>query len=114
MDRQQIEAACEGVTGAAQGYAEAPRTITATVEVAARFRFGEALDACIHGQRITRAGWNGAGQYVTAQYPDKHSKMTQPYLVLRNAQNELLPWVPSQGDLFARDWAVLPVQPVHG
>jgi hypothetical protein len=60
------------------------------------------------GRRVTREGWNAAGQWVAAQRPDEHSKMTAPYLYLRNAQGQLVPWVPSQGDLFATDWAVLP------
>lgn len=34
--------------------------------------------------------------------------MTAPYLVLRNSQGGYLPWVPSQGDIFARDWAMIP------
>jgi hypothetical protein len=42
------------------------------------------------------------------QIPDKGSKMSRPYLYLKNAQNEMVPWVPSQGDLFASDWAALP------
>lgn len=87
-------------------------TITATVEISADRMFCDALRCVVHGQRITRKGWNGPNQHVSAQYPDKHSKMTAPYLVLRNAQGDLVPWVPSQGDLFARDWAILPIQPI--
>lgn len=87
-------------------------TIRAAIEIRANETFWNALAQCVHGQRITRAGWNGADQYVTAQHPDKFSKMTAPYLVLKNTRNEFVPWVPSQGDLFARDWAVLPIQPV--
>ena len=34
--------------------------------------FSEALTACKQGQKITRTGWNGPGQYVVHQkgYPD--------------------------------------------
>lgn len=84
-------------------------TITTTVEVSANHSFGAALDAMRHERvRITRAGWNVPGQYVELQRPDKHSRMTLPYAVLRNSNGDLVPWVPSQGDLFANDWAVLP------
>ncbi len=83
-------------------------TIRTTVEVRATRRFTDAFDAALTGCRITRAGWNGAGQYVAMQYPDGRSKMSQPYLYLRNAQGDLVPWAPSQGDLFAHDWAILP------
>lgn len=84
------------------------RTITATVEVRASAGFCEALNAALDGRRITRAGWNAGGQFVRSQHPDKGSMMTAPYLVLKNAQNGLVPWVPSQGDIFANDWAILP------
>lgn len=82
--------------------------IHATVSVRANNPFEIALSAAKAGARITRAGWNAGGQHVEQQVPTKQSRMTLPYLVLRNSSGELVPWVPSQGDLFARDWAVLP------
>lgn len=88
--------------------AEAPRTIRTAVDVRADSHFERALGACKDGHRITRAGWNGSNQHVEMHWPAKDSRMTQPYLALKNAQNEFVPWVPSQGDLFARDWAILP------
>lgn len=67
--------------------------------------FGTALARVQHTEaRIARAGWNGPGQHVACQRPDAGSKMTAPYLYLKNAQGGLVPWVPSQGDLFADDW----------
>ena len=87
--------------------------------------FSAALAACKAGSRITRAGWNGPGQYVVHQqgYPDGiaiNANTAQatgipqgtvcqfaPYLMLRNAQGVFVPWLASQGDLFAGDWAVV-------
>jgi hypothetical protein len=89
-----------------------PPTIRTTVEVAANRSFSDALHALKCGQRITRRGWNGGGMWVSAQYPDKGSKMGVPYAYLKNVNNELVPWLPSQGDLFAEDWAILPIQPI--
>ena len=66
--------------------------------------FSEALQAAKEGARIARTGWNGKGQWVAAQFPDEHSKMTEPYLYLKNAQDGIVPWIASQGDLFAEDW----------
>lgn len=86
---------------------EAPR-IRTTVEVRADSHFDRAFGAAKDGLRIARAGWNGSGQWVEVQYPDKNSRMSLPYCVLRTAQGHFVPWVPSQGDLFARDWAILP------
>ncbi|SHN40282.1 DUF2829 domain-containing protein [Rhizobacter sp. OV335] len=83
-------------------------TVRVTVELKAIRSFADALMYAKDGQCVTRAGWNAAGQHVEAQYPDHNSKMGAPYLVLKNAQGLLVPWVPSQGDLFANDWAVLP------
>jgi hypothetical protein len=84
--------------------------------------FSEALRACKDGRRITRAGWNGPGQYVVHQagYPDgiainantaRATGIAQgtvrafaPYLMLCNAQGVFVPWLASQGDLLAEDW----------
>lgn len=69
--------------------------------------FGHVLKQAMGGRLIARTGWNGPGQYVKAQFPDENSEMSVPYLVLKNAQGQYVPWVPSQGDLFAIDWFVL-------
>ena len=84
--------------------------------------FSEALDLCKNGSRITRAGWNGPGQYVVYQpgYPDgiginaNTARATgipegtvckfAPYLMFRTAQGVFVPWLASQGDLLAEDW----------
>lgn len=69
--------------------------------------FGQAFEALKSGKRVVRSGWNGKGQYVEMQVPDAHSKMSQPYLYLKNAQGGLVPWLPSQGDLFGEDWEII-------
>jgi hypothetical protein len=112
---QETNADCIAKEASLGGWGARDRTATITiaVEVAADRTFEEVFSAVKSGHRITRAGWNGKDQYVTAQYPDKHSKMTVPYLVLKNAQGDFVPWAPSQGDLFATDWAVLSIQPIY-
>lgn len=103
------EAACQ--SGAAMGGCSTPDrspSVRVFLDVAANSSFSEALRHVVDGGHAACAGWNGPGQYVFAQYPDKGSKMTAPYLVLRNSQGGYLPWVPSQGDVFARDWAMIP------
>lgn len=92
----------------ADACAEAPRTIRASVEVRAHHDFSTALRALRDGQRVTRAGWNGHGMWLQLQVPDKGSKMTRPYLYMKTVDNDLVPWVASQSDLLASDWAVLP------
>ena len=84
--------------------------------------FSDALAACKEGGKITRAGWNGPGQYVVYQagYPDGiaiNANTAQatgipqgtvckfaPYLMMLNAQGVFVPWLASQGDLLADDW----------
>ncbi len=66
--------------------------------------FGDAVKALRDGARLSRAGWNGPGQYLELQVPDEHSKMTLPYIYIRTVQGDLVPWLASQTDLLATDW----------
>lgn len=86
--------------------------------------FSAALRQCKNGNKITRTGWNGPGQYVVYQagYPDdiainentaRATGIEQgtvcrfaPYLMMRNAQGVFVPWLASQGDLLADDWEI--------
>lgn len=69
--------------------------------------FGWAIGYLQAGHKVMRRGWNGKGQWVKLQTPDSNSKMTAPYMYLHNAQGQLIPWTPSQGDTFADDWEQL-------
>lgn len=101
---------CSGCDRNEQNSMKAPAapTISATVEVLADDSFSTALLRCKQGVRITRAGWNGAGQFVFVSHPSKVGDITSPFLALKNTRGEIVPWAPSQGDLFANDWAALP------
>jgi hypothetical protein len=72
-----------------------------------RMTFGEAIEYLRTGARMARDGWNGKGMYVELQVPDAHSKMTLPYIFMRTAQGDLVPWLASQTDILARDWVVV-------
>lgn len=52
--------------------------------------------------------WNGKGMWLKVQRPDKNSKMDLPYIFLCNAEGNLVPWIPSQMDLFSENWGVKP------
>jgi hypothetical protein len=69
---------------------------------------GWAVAKMKHGAAVTRVGWNGAGQYIKAQWPDQNSKMTLPYIYIKTVQGDLVPWLASQTDLLATDWMVVP------
>lgn len=64
------------------------------------------MDQLRQGRRVCRQGWNGKNMYLQLQVPDVHSKMTLPYVYMRTAQGDLVPWLCSQTDLLAADWVV--------
>ena len=79
----------------------------------AAFSCGEAIKYLKRGYRVARKGWNGKGIYLEMQVPDKHSKMTLPYIYIvtsglvtdnPDAPKGVVPWAPSQTDMLANDW----------
>jgi hypothetical protein len=57
------------------------------------------------GFRFARAGWNGKNMYIFMVRPDcDDDLMTLPYLAMRTAQGEYVPWLASQTDILAEDW----------
>lgn len=68
---------------------------------------GGAIAVLRAGGKVTRAGWNGRGQYLQLQVPDEHSKMTLPYVYISTVAGDLVPWLASQTDLLAVDWGSL-------
>ena len=71
--------------------------------------FGWALDQLRSGNQVTRAGWNGPGQFLELQEPDLGSKMTLPYVFITTVRGDRVPWLASQTDLLASDWFVVGV-----
>ena len=75
--------------------------------------FSRALEEVKQGRKIARDGWNGKGLWLELQRPDEHSKMTLPYLYINypadaiNTPGARVPWLASQTDLLADDWAVI-------
>jgi hypothetical protein len=69
--------------------------------------FGEAISALKEGKRVSRTGWNGKGMWLELQVPDAHSKMTLPYVYMKTAQDDLVPWLASQTDVLAEDWGIV-------
>jgi hypothetical protein len=68
---------------------------------------GDAISALRGGLKVARAGWNGKGMWLQLQRPDEHSKMTLPYVFMRTATADLVPWLCSQTDLLANDWTIV-------
>jgi len=59
------------------------------------------------GKKLARKGWNGKEMYLELQRPDENSKMTLPYIYMKTAQGDLIPWLCSQTDMLAGDWMVV-------
>ena len=57
--------------------------------------------------KFQRLGWNGTDMYITLQNPDENSKITVPYLYMKTANGDLVPWCPSQTDILSDDWVQL-------
>lgn len=76
--------------------------------------FGEALFELKNGNKVCRSGWNGKGMWLMFQVLDEHSKMTLPYIYIEYPkghpaypQGSRVPWLASQTDLLAEDWAII-------
>lgn len=80
------------------------------------FCFGSAIEFLKKGEKLARKGWNGKGIFIKLQYPDKHSKMTHPYIYIDttglntdndSAPKNRVPWLASQTDMLSNDWIVV-------
>lgn len=85
---------------------------------------GWAIRQMRQGKRVARSGWNGKGMYLALQrgYPEgipinqNTADATGlpagtvcrflPYVMMRTAQGDFVPWLCSQTDLLANDWEV--------
>lgn len=69
-------------------------------------RIGWAVDSMFEGNKVCRSNWNGKDMWIKLQIPDKNSKMTLPYIYMKTAQGDLVPWLASQTDILAIDWEI--------
>ena len=68
--------------------------------------FGTAFRAVkIHGKGMRLPHWN-PDVVVRAQHPDKHSKMTAPYLFVESRFGRV-PWKETMIELFADEWQIV-------
>lgn len=84
--------------------------------------FSEALHAVKHGAHIQRKGWNAKNMWVfyvpleAAQIPHKigGGYPVQAFLMIKDADDKIVPWLISQTDALADDWeAVMPPGRLH-
>ena len=71
------------------------------------FDFSVALALLKEGEKISRKGWNGEDMWLKLQVPEGSSLMNRPYIYMKAANGELVPWVASQSDLLESDWGTV-------
>lgn len=84
--------------------------------------FGLAIEALKQGRRVARAGWNGKGMFLflvpgstfdvnrpplLGIYPEGTTINYRPHIDMRTVDGAIVPWVASQTDVLAEDWAVV-------
>jgi hypothetical protein len=69
--------------------------------------FGQAIEAMREGRHVARVNWNGKNMWIALQWPDNNSKITLPYIYMKTAQDEIVPWLASQSDILGVDWAIV-------
>lgn len=76
--------------------------------------FGLAIEAMKKGAKVARAGWNGKGMWIMYAEPETETYTLKegtfarlPYIYMKTANDELVPWLASQTDMLAEDWMVV-------
>lgn len=86
--------------------------------------FGAALElmktpnGVLKGYKVARSGWNGKGMCLMLIHPtanDQYSIIEKdgiagtlaPYIAMKTADNQLVPWLASQTDVIAEDWLIV-------
>lgn len=81
--------------------------------------FGLAIEALKLGKRVARAGWNGKGMWLGLvqgyDYNPQEGRATSyalgciklPWIGMKTANGEFVPWLASQTDMLAEDWQII-------
>jgi hypothetical protein len=84
--------------------------------------FGDALAALKKGERVARHGWNGKGMFLFLVpgsqfqvnrpplldiYPEGTTINYHAHIDMKTAQDTVVPWLASQTDVLAEDWALV-------
>ncbi|MCK5607416.1 DUF2829 domain-containing protein [Candidatus Pacearchaeota archaeon] len=67
--------------------------------------FSDALRYVKKGGAIRLPTWSKE-VFIKAQFPDRHSKMTAPYLYVESRFGKV-PWKETMIELFSEDWEVI-------
>lgn len=89
--------------------------VALTSEYAKSGSFGWAIAQLKIGNKIARAGWNGKGMWVGLHKEGGEFTRAEcgtvvtysDYVVLKTADNKLIPWNASQADMLSEDWVLV-------
>lgn len=86
-------------------------------ELKENMTFSEALESIKYGNKVCRSGWNGKGMFIYLSEHDQNAPVStdedgKPYkyldcIMMKTANNELVPWLASQTDVLSDDWMEL-------
>lgn len=77
--------------------------------------FSEALSLLKEGVKVCRLGWNGKGMWVVlirdwtvciSHVSDVVGLLPVPFIAMKTASEDFVPWLASQSDLMADDWVI--------
>lgn len=82
---------------------------------------GQAIAAMKEGKKVTREGWNGKGMFLYYVPANEYAAQTEvakaefpsgmvpygAYVAIKTVQGNVVPWLASQTDLLAEDFAVV-------
>ena len=71
-----------------------------------KLTFGDAIELLKSGNKVSRSGWNGKGMYLYL-VPDLLVGQYGAHIVMKTADDKLIPWLASQTDMLANDWGVV-------
>ncbi len=82
--------------------------------------FGKAIEAMKSGKKVAREGWNGKGMFIYTggcslpfpPLPENEKWLVDAFpmsvfVIMKTADNNLIPWLASQTDILAEDWQVV-------
>lgn len=87
------------------------------------YTFSSALLFLKEGRRVARTGWNGKGMFIflvpgstfivnrpplLGIFPEGTEVNYHGHIDIRSADGMISPWTPSQADMLAEDWEILP------
>lgn len=98
--------------------AEFSDAVQDAIKESGELSFGAALAYLKQGKRVARRGWNGKGMWLLlvstygvsmeltygASTPRPELR---PWIGMKTADNSFVPWLASQTDILAEDWAVI-------